>query len=221
MSDNLPLRGLDADQSLARQAHAIKAGGIDFVMRYLKNLTTDELEVLHAAGLAVGFIWESTATRALEGADAGTEDGTRALSMMRALGAPSSCVVYATVDNDVGADDDTDLTAIGEYFDAFDAVLWPDASQPALYRIGGYADGTVLSKMRSYGMPKCWLAGAMGWDGSREFEANEHPDLVQGPTLAHGGNWHGMEWPDLGFAYDPNLALVADFGGWASRAADV
>lgn len=211
------LRGLDVDEVMTNQAPLLKAAGFDFILRYLKNVAAAEVAALHRAGLIVGFIWETTATRALDGAAAGAEDGQKALAMMQSLGAPATCAIYATVDNDIGAGDDTDIAAVEDYFAAFDSVLWGNGDPPN-YPIGGYADGTVLGALRDHGLPFMWLAGAMGWDGSRDFEVDNHPHLVQGPTIS-GGSWHGQQWPDVGFQYDPDLALIEEFGGWAPPAA--
>lgn len=213
-------QGLDADQNLSDYAADIKAAGLTFVMRYLKNLSSAEVEALHGAGLSVGLIFETTGDRALGGADAGAEDGAEALRQARALGAPSSVAIYATVDGDVAEEQ---LDAVGAYFVAFDGCLWASPTEGAdpvcLYRIGGYADGTAISGLRDEGLPLCWLAGAMGWDGSRVFLATGKPDLVQGPTLTAGGHWspvpeQPLAWPDLGFAYDPDVALSDDIGAW-------
>ncbi len=201
----MTILGLDADQDLTNFAPAIKAAGLSFVCRYLKNMRSHEVAALHAAGLSIVCIFESTATRSLEGADAGTADAKTAMGQMRALGAPSSAAIYATVDSDAG---EADLAAIEAYFVAFDAVLWGHC------KIGGYADGTVISRLRADGMPYCWLAGASGWDGSRDFI---DPTMMQGPTIAADTEheWHGENWPALPFDYDPNLAFTDDYGQWA------
>lgn len=84
---------------------ALKADGYGFVMRYLsyepgKNITADELAALHAAGISVGFVWESTGQTPLGGAAAGASDGAEAGRQLRALGVPASIFVFWAFDTD-------------------------------------------------------------------------------------------------------------------------
>lgn len=212
----MTILGLDADTDLTHYAPAIKAKGLQFVCRYLKNLGKQEAQAISKAGLRIVMIFEVRATNSLAGERAGAQDGMTALRQAQALGAPSTAAIYTTVDTDVTA---ADVSAIEDYFAAFDDVIFGH------YRIGGYADGTALSELRNHGLPYCWLAGAMGWDGSRQFFDTGHPTLVQGPTISKGkgGNWapHGIKtampvitWPDLGFNYDPDVAMSDDYGGF-------
>lgn len=209
------LLGLDADTILTPYAPAIAAAGISAVGRYLKNLEPAEVAALHAAGVAIWLIFEGGSDNVLGGAGQGTEDGNRALAQAQALGAPPTAAIYATADFDIASDQ---LALALDYWAAFDAVIW------GKYQIGGYADGTVLSGLRDHGLPYRWLAGAMGWDGSREFLQSESPEIVQGPTIDGGGSWSPpgtppIDWPDLGFPYDPDVIFVADCGLWLPSAA--
>lgn len=82
---------------------AIKAAGYVGVMRYLsydanKNLTPAELSGLHAAGLAVGLIWEAGATDELGGADTGALEYSQAESAADALGWPADRPVFFAAD---------------------------------------------------------------------------------------------------------------------------
>lgn len=204
------LKLIDADEDLSRYAADIKAAGIDGILGYLRILTPEIVANYHAAGLVVGCIDEHTATEALAGAVGGGRDGTAAATKMAVLGAPTGAGVYATVDTDVTA---AQLGTVEDYFTAYDPCIDPP------YRIGGYADGTALSGLRSLGMPLMWLAGAMGWDGSHEFLANGNPTIVQGPTIGadETGVLLGQNFPALPFDYDPNVAMVdspADAGLW-------
>ena len=201
------LMGIDAYAFSAASAPAIAAWRgphgerIQFIKGYLKNLTLATVDAFLDAGIHVGAIWEVGADDALQGAAAGTNAGTRALAMMRALQAPSTASVAFTVDN---AADISVVPEIADYFAAADAQLWLD--DKPLFQIEGYADGTALSGLRQQGLPLCWLAGAMGWPGSEDFLQNGNPDMVQGATIGRGGIWMARTWPDLGFSYDPNIA---------------
>lgn len=87
----------------------IAAAGIKGVMRYLsgdpsKNLTLPELQALHAAGLAVGLVWEFGAADVLGGDQAGTRDGKEANAMADALGWPAGLPIYYATDFDAQPD---------------------------------------------------------------------------------------------------------------------
>jgi Domain of unknown function (DUF1906)/Putative peptidoglycan binding domain len=209
------IRGLDADADLSRRAGDIRSAGFEFILPYLKVLTTGQIAAYRAAGLAIGPIFEAGAQNALGGRAAGFADGQRAIAQLQVLGIPAGTAVAITVDKDITPS--PVLTTVLEYFAAFGAQL-----QAFGYRRTAYADGTVLTALqKASAIDFYWLAGAMGWSGSRELAASASPVLsiltmLQGPTLTNGGGWDGIQWPDLGFEYDPDLLLVplTDSGLW-------
>jgi hypothetical protein len=78
-------------------------------VRYLshkpaKNLSPGERDALHAAGLAVGLVWETTASRTLGGYAAGRADGFEANRQADALGYPKDRAVFYAVDFDATVD---------------------------------------------------------------------------------------------------------------------
>lgn len=86
-------------------AEQIKAVGYTFAMRYLswefgKNLKPLELLALHARGISVGLVWESTADRPVYGAAAGAADGAEAGRQANALGVPKSVPLFWALDED-------------------------------------------------------------------------------------------------------------------------
>jgi len=170
---------------------------ISFVQSYLKTLNLDTVDALLAAGISVGMIWETVADRALEGLQAGQEDGQRAVAMAMALQAPATAAICFAVD--VAADQDV-LPQIEDYFAGADGEL------EGHFQISGYADGVTLSDLRKHNLPLCWLSGARGWPGYEDFLQNQKPDMVQGATMTRGGIWMSRTWPDLGLSFDPNIA---------------
>lgn len=199
------LRGLDADTTLTPYAKQIKSAGFDHVGRYLKNVTVAEINALHVAGLGVWLIYETTATRALCGASAGAEDGLAAKQQASALGAPAGTTIFATVDTDPPP---SQLGIIRAYMQTFAQNLGAD------YHLGIYACGTILDGNYDIAVP--WLAGAMGWSGSRAYDATNKWTLKQGPDFGgHSVNWAGLNWPSMPFDYDPNLIVAGtSFGAW-------
>lgn len=199
------IRGCDAADinGVVRNAARIKAAGLDFVMTYLKWTTRDHIVALHGAGLAIGLIFERDTMTTLTGS--GSADGATARSQAAALGAPPDTPIFVAVDTGVGKvtdldrDGRADIDEVGRYMLDFGASAI-------------YADGDVLAAL---GPPHRWLAGAMGWPGSRDYyAAGAGPwTIVQG-TPMRGGHQLGLDWFDLGFEYDPDLARDLD---WAWR----
>lgn len=83
---------------------ALTSSGFAFVMRYLaplpnsKVITIAERQAIHAAGKGVGLVWEWYASRCLEGAAAGQQDGTSARLQAAALGFPPDWPLFGAVD---------------------------------------------------------------------------------------------------------------------------
>ena len=83
---------------------AIRASYVG-VIRYLSNdpakdITAAEAEALHAVGLSVGLVYETTATRAGQGFAPGVADRMAAEKRAAALGYPKTCPIFYAVDFD-------------------------------------------------------------------------------------------------------------------------
>lgn len=202
--------GMDADMSFLPYLSKITAAFTPLgypkplLLCYTKVITPAELGAYRAAGFPVALIYEVGATNALRGTPQGTIDGERCVSQLVALGVPARAGVYLTVDTDVDADG---LAAVEDYFAAADAAIFA-----ANYRIGGYADGTALAQLHADGLNFEWLAGAVGWDGSRAMLGSGSPDIVQG-IIPAGGRWLGIKWPVIpGLNYDPDVVYSSDVG---------
>jgi hypothetical protein len=96
------------DYSWARPSPlTLAAGGCVGVIRYLgpgnggRDVTTAEMAVLHAAGLGLGLVWETTTTAALAGFQAGWADVDKANRYADALGYPGHLPIFYAVDTDV------------------------------------------------------------------------------------------------------------------------
>jgi len=91
------------DYSYARPSMAsITDYGANGVMRYLgtdsRCITVTERNSLQGAGLGIGLIWETTASRPLDGWNAGVNDAHSANREADAIGAPSNCPIFYAVD---------------------------------------------------------------------------------------------------------------------------
>lgn len=93
--------------------------GVKFIARYLSNdsskdLSRSEATAANNAGIWCVVVWETTASRALAGRQAGRDDALTALHKARALGMPEDRPIYFAVDFD--ARSSSDLAKIKEYF---------------------------------------------------------------------------------------------------------
>lgn len=184
--------GFDADQDCSHVAAAAYAKGARFVCRYLGRTTRTEIAALHAAGLAVVLIWETTAQRALSGYQAGMDDGRDARAQSTALGAPATAAIYATADLDVTA---VQQAVVVSYFRGFALT----GGVTGEYANGAVCQACVDQRVGTY----TWLAGGMGMRGSQAFRATGRATIVQDV-----GDKAGL---DLGIAIDSDTAT----DGWA------
>ncbi|MCU1356375.1 MAG: hypothetical protein JWM89_1793 [Acidimicrobiales bacterium] len=168
------------DHDALRTVHAVAVG------RYLDNPAGHaddwkatgkaEDDGYGTAGFGRWYIWETTATRALDGYDAGVRDGQRARTVMRALGVPASVPAIATCDSGVAG---SRTIAYGRGFRAAAGVI-------GIYGSAGvidawHADGLIGAR---YG----WQTNAHGWDSPRRTSPHASMHQLLPVTLLHLGN---------------------------------
>lgn len=142
---------------------AIAADGYSAVIRYLstdptKDISTAEASALHAAGLGVGVIWESTGQRALGSTVAGQADGAETAARLRTLGAPAGMPVLVNVGD--WAVEPAQLGAITAYYFAFREQL--AEYQPGA---GGYGTGYVIKALAANWPSDIWWQNAIDNQG--------------------------------------------------------
>ena len=174
--------------SNANHAAAVAAAGYVGAMRYLcypgdgiKQLRADEVAALHAQGLAVGVVWETTANRAGQGYAAGQADAAEANRQADALGFPADRPIYYAVDFDTSAD------VVRPYFEGAKAA-------------GGRPVGVYGSQRVVDGLDLGWVWQCAAWSyGRRSGKARlfQNVGYVLGDTcdvndvLADDwGGWH-------------------------------
>lgn len=195
-----------------------KAAGMTFVARYYgqvgsrKLLLADEVELIGAAGFRIFSVFEgATRGRPLGGMENGNEDGRLAVLQAQAAHQPSGTTITFAVDLDPDMSMAINRNMLHDYFLTAGAL-----TKAAGYKVGGYGGGNVLDYLLIQGLISvAWLAGAMGWAGSREFDTKQRWHVRQHPEIAPGG--YGNQ---LGIGYDPNDAISADVAGmWLPSAA--
>lgn len=202
------IRGIDcASPVSARAAEILKAEGFEFVCRYLvppsysKALSWAEAEILHAAGLEILLVWETTAARMRGGAAAGREDGARAYARARELGVPNNVILYFAADFDAQAED----------MSALRAYLAAARDQTGPYEVGVYGSYRVIEAMKTSVAKGFWQCVA--WSGGRVSDA----------MTVYQAQWQGTEeaktlGTKLGFAVDINECPDMDEAGmWSYR----
>jgi hypothetical protein len=149
---------------------AIKAAGYSGVMRYLshdstKNLSKAEATGLLAAGLSIGLVWETTASRAGAGFAAGAADVVAAEAQATALGYPLTAVLFYAVDYDAAP------AAVAPYF----AGVTSKAHRP----VGVYGGIRVVD-----GVVAPWKWQACAWSAGR-VSTSAHLYQRLHATVAH------------------------------------
>lgn len=175
---------------------ALHRAGAKFVCRYLsndttgKNLTRAEADRLTEAGLWIVVVWETTASRALDGRAAGEKDAKRAAEQAAACGMPGDRPIFFAVDFDAtGAQQDE----IHAYLDGAAGVLGRE-------RIGLYAGYGPMK--RAYDAGKItygWQTYA--WSGGR-WDARAGLQQYRNEVKLDGAD------------VDYDRSLTADFGQW-------
>lgn len=97
--------GIDtAARITAQQAKKLKGNGVSFVGRYLvppgmyKDITADEIKILHGAGLSILLCWEIGAGDIKGGAERGSKDGIRAKTLADQFGVPAGTTIFFACD---------------------------------------------------------------------------------------------------------------------------
>lgn len=202
---------LGCDYTAGPSPTVLKAADIRFVGRYLstpgnpKNLTAAEAEALHAAGIDIAVIFETTGTSALGGGKAGRQDALLALQAANKLGIPNGVAIYFAVDYDATdydpAQPESPATArkklgpIANYFASISRAL--DG-----YHVAGYGSYYVIERLFDaglirYGMQAyAWSGGQ--WDGRAQIEQYQNGASIGGHSV------------------DLDRATSRDFGQWAA-----
>ncbi len=151
---------------------AIVAAGYAGVLRYLshdasKNLSAGERDALLAAGLSIGLVWETTATRAGQGFVAGQQDVQAAEAQADALGYPAGCPIFYAVDFDAS------VAAVLPYFQGVAGL----ARRP----VGVYGSANIVE-----GVPVPWKWQTLAWSHGR-VSPQAHIYQSGGPSLPGTG----------------------------------
>jgi hypothetical protein len=159
-----------------------------------KNWTRRCVNAWHAAGAKTVLVWESSATRALDGRAAGQADARSALSQAQALGLQSGRPIFFALDFDETA---AQSVAVASYFRGVHDVLdnAGPVSFPTPVPVGAYGGYWAIKRLFDAGLIKygwqtyAWSGGL--WDPRAQLE-----QYLNGSSV------------------DYDRAIAADYGQW-------
>jgi hypothetical protein len=215
------MRGVDCNTKLnAGSAAALRAKGIDFVMRYLplsgnalgNDLTRDEFVACLNAGLAVGCVQHTRRAGAFTpNAKDGAADGQRALDAAVAAGVLPGCTLFYDMEG-------PSVHATADDCAAYDAA-WCGPVAAAGYMPGGYFGYGLpksLTPERLYGLrvERYWKSGSLvvepatcGWSMQQDPKFDQNVGGVDVDLDAVAGDKLGR-FPVVMFP-GPDVADVA------------
>jgi hypothetical protein len=188
--------GFDADQDCSHVAALAASKNVEFVCRYLKNLTLAEVNAITGAGLWLVSIFESTASRALSGFEGGVADGQEALDQASALGQPQNSAIYFTADFGETALEDATVLA---YFTGANQQLVGSGF------LGVYGEGALFPVTQSVAK-FFWVAGGRGMRGTQA--------LLDAGTATMVQDVGDKQRLNLGINIDSDTAFVDNYGQW-------
>lgn len=174
----------------------LKTAGVSFVCRYLsevnpltqgKLLTRTEATSLSNTGIALVSTFEWTATRALEGYNAGVQDAQIAAEQHATAGGPQDRPIYFSVDSDVAGEQ------VAAYFQGVASVI-------GIARTGAYGSYRVLKYLFNTGLimwgwqTYAWSYGA--WEPHAQIQQYQNSVALSGHSV------------------DYDRATTRDFGQW-------
>ena len=157
--------------------------GYQFVLTYSRVITAAQISQTHAAGMALGLIFESTADRALGGGQAGASDAVTFLTQIDGLGYPAGTVAFTNVGDFVAAP--SQMPAINAYYGSWSGVIASRSFAP-----GAYGTGYIIDQLVALGNGGYWWQNAMddnGEPGSR-VSPNAHIYQRVATTLVRPGS---------------------------------
>jgi hypothetical protein len=198
----LMLEGVDYSYSRPTAAQ-LKAAGKQFALRYVsssghaKNLTRSEADALKTTGIAIGIVYELTASRALDGRATGRTDAASARAQVAALGGPADGgVIYFAVDFDAQPHQMDAVMAYG--------TGWADVLGKG--RCGPYGSYRVCKAFLDAGFAYAWQTYA--WSGGQWDPRAQLRQYRNNVTLGSG-------------TVDLCRSMADDFGQWDRQEDDL
>jgi hypothetical protein len=170
----------------------VRAAGYHFVCRYLsndpsKNVTREELGRIHAAGMRLVLVWESTGGAAKGGHGLGVLEATKARAQATALGVPANIPIYYAVDFDTAGHPGQ----LDGYADGWKSV----ATYALTGAYGGYEAIRYLIDTKRIS----WAWQTYAWSGGK-WDPRAHLRQTQNGVNIPGSTG---KWADIDLAVHP------------------
>ena len=181
-----PAKGIDLYAGLLSNAQltAAQAAGEQFVIHYYggsigKDLTHGSAVATSTLGMWVGAVYEAGGNEPTYfSSNQGKLDAALSIRQAASVKQPSGSAIYFAVD--CGPTPAQITANILPYFGAVAVAV-----RAAGFKVGAYGCGDVLTALKGVGLIDYdWLAGAMGWPGSRTYVG---PAMQQYPTITLAG----------------------------------
>lgn len=176
----------------------VKATGKEFIVGYVsedttgKNITREEVQTAHDAGLGVLLVYEYSTTAVHGGASKGTVDATTGITHVRLLGNyPTGCALAFAVDENTSANP----SVVDDYARAFTLKCHVEGFRSMVY--GGLA---TVKRCADLGLADlfwqtyAWSGGQ--WDSRATIRQIQNGVVIDGKDV------------------DIDLAMVDDYGAW-------
>lgn len=194
----MTVKGIDEDWSKADPA-TLYADGYRFAIGYVsqdntgKNITRAQIDALHAAGLAVGIVYEYNPDSAIGGHAQGIVDAGIAVRGAQQLGVPAGTTIYFAVDFNITAGEMETALA---YLEGAETVC--DSAGYGVGVYGGYPLCHYLaSQQQGFDMWQTYAWSAGNWEPAAQVrqvlngvhEAGANIDLDTVIILNNAGFW--------------------------------
>lgn len=168
--------GYDTEESALLFLPRLKIVKPGFACRYLspnaKGMTKAEVLALASLGIKIVSVYETTANRALQGAEAGQEDMAAAIDLAASLGQPQGSPIFLAVDFDAT------LAQINGPITSYFQGANKEAVGECL--VASYGNGLTCKTLKGKLLAQyTWVAGGKGMQGTRDYLATGAWDIQQ------------------------------------------
>ena len=170
------IKGLDTNQPIGKHAARLFDMGYRFAARYYRrkahwtsNLRADEVQAIHAAGMAVIPVFQHKSNNvALFTKEAARIDGAAAVDRAKENEQPTNTAIYVAFDTDFT---NANVSRAVAYAEIFSRIVSAEG-----YAVGAYGDREVLETLsqtsRDFGdiVNHTWATNAVGWRRTKDWD---------------------------------------------------
>jgi N-acetylmuramoyl-L-alanine amidase len=183
---------------------------VDFVCRYLRNMTAAEVRALGGAGIPIVSVFEQANNAGYFTYDQGRRDAGTAIRQASALGQPHDAPIYFAVDYDDARFYSGNFGNVDDYFRGVNDVM--GASDQGYPSVGVYGGACVLDFCERTGRATYfWQSLSTGWCGNAKARPNTHIRQLTPPNAPFAGVINGA---GATLVVDFDVSDGANEGSW-------